>query len=86
MASDIISTMTTTTTPGPAVTTDPRLSDGDDGDHDRFAHYCKKADITRAMVTGEPVTALCGKRWVPSRDPERYPICTTCKEILAARS
>ncbi len=30
---------------------------------------------------GTPVTALCGKVWVPSRDPQRYPVCPTCKEI-----
>jgi Protein of unknown function (DUF3039) len=33
------------------------------------------------MVTGTPVVALCGKVWVPSRDPKRYPVCPTCKEI-----
>jgi hypothetical protein len=35
-----------------------------------------------AMISGVPCTALCGKRWVPSRDPKRYPICPTCKEIV----
>jgi len=29
------------------------------------------------------VKALCGKNWIPSRDPEKYPICPTCKEIHA---
>lgn len=53
----------------------------DDGDHERFAHYAPKDKITEAMVTGSPVTALCGKVWVPSRDPKRYPVCPTCKEI-----
>jgi Protein of unknown function (DUF3039) len=33
------------------------------------------------MVNGTPVIALCGKVWVPSRDPERYPICPECKKI-----
>jgi len=56
----------------------------DDGDHDRFAHYAKKADIARAYVTGEAIVALCGKKWVPSRDPSRYPICPTCAERKAA--
>lgn len=56
-----------------------------DGDHDRYAHYVKKADIVRANITGEPVEALCGKKWIPNRDPERYPVCPTCKEILASR-
>jgi len=53
----------------------------DEGDHDRFAHYAPKAKIMEAMVTGTPVRALCGKLWVPSRDPEKFPICPTCKEI-----
>ncbi len=56
----------------------------DDGDHDRFAHYAKKADIARAYVTGEAIVALCGKKWVPSRDPSNYPICPTCAERKAA--
>ncbi len=61
-----------------------RPVDTDDGDHDRFAHYAKKADITRALVTGEAITALCGKKWVPTRDPSRYPVCPTCRERKAA--
>lgn len=56
----------------------------DDGDGNRYAHYCRKADITRAYVTGEAIVALCGKRWVPSRDPSRYPICPECKALKAA--
>ena len=27
--------------------------------------------------------ALCGKVWIPNRDPSRYPVCPTCKEIRA---
>lgn len=55
----------------------------DDGDHDRFAHYVPNGTeaITRAMVTGEPCTALCGKTWVPSRDPEKFPLCPDCERI-----
>ena len=63
------------------VGTDHRL---DDGDHDRFAHYVRKADIVRANITGRPVMALCGKVWVPNRDPDRYPVCPACKEIMAS--
>ena len=54
--------------------------DTDGGDHDRFAHYARKDDVARAYVTGEAITALCGKKWVPTRDPSRYPICPTCVE------
>jgi len=55
----------------------------DDGGHDRFAHYVKKEKITESAVTGKAVRALCGKKWIPSRAPEKYPICPTCKEIYA---
>lgn len=62
----------------------PQRTDLDDGDHDRFAHYAKKADIARALVTGAKILALCGKWWTPTRDPQRYPICPTCAERKAA--
>jgi len=55
----------------------------DDGGHDRFSHYVKKEKIVESAVTGKAVKALCGKKWIPSRDPEKYPICPTCKEIFA---
>jgi hypothetical protein len=55
----------------------------DDGGHDRFAHYVKKEKITESAVTGKAVRALCGKKWIPSRAPEKYPICPRCKEIYA---
>jgi hypothetical protein len=54
----------------------------DDGDHDTFAHYLKKDDHGRGYILGEEVEALCGKKWVPTKDPTRYPICPTCKEIF----
>ncbi len=56
----------------------------DDGDHDRFAHYVRKEDIVRANVEGVAVQALCGKKWIPNRDPNRFPVCPTCKEIMGA--
>ena len=51
------------------------------GDHERFAHYVRKEKITESAVTGAPVIALCGKVWVPSRAPEKFPVCPECKEI-----
>ncbi|MFT4147225.1 MAG: DUF3039 domain-containing protein [Micrococcaceae bacterium] len=53
----------------------------DSGDRERFSHYAKKSEITEALVMGTPVTALCGKTWIPSRDPERFPVCPECKNI-----
>jgi hypothetical protein len=52
-----------------------------DGDHERFAHYVERGKLTDAIVNGTPVIALCGKVWVPSRDPQRFPVCPECKEI-----
>lgn len=54
----------------------------DDGDHERFSHYADRDKITEAMVTGTPVVALCGKVWVPSRDPKKYPVCPECKRLF----
>jgi hypothetical protein len=54
----------------------------EDGGHDRFAHYIKKEKIVESAVTGKSVRALCGKKWVPSRDPQKYPVCPICKEIF----
>jgi len=53
----------------------------DDGDHERFSHYVDKHKLTEAMVMGTPVVALCGKVWVPSRNPDKFPVCPECKEI-----
>ncbi len=71
--------------PAPTITEDPVVDPTlDDGDHDRFAHIVKKEDANRAYITGEPITALCGKKWTPSRDPDKYPVCPSCKEVLEA--
>ncbi|GAB3578728.1 DUF3039 domain-containing protein [Calidifontibacter terrae] len=51
------------------------------GDHERFSHYVEKNKIMESALSGEPVTALCGKVWVPGRDPQKFPVCPTCKEI-----
>lgn len=53
----------------------------EDGDHERFSHYVPKDKLMEAMVNGTPVIALCGKVWVPSRDPQKFPVCPDCKDI-----
>jgi hypothetical protein len=70
----------------------------EDGDHERMSHIVLEgfrprrgpflplgASVVESMVTGTPVRALCGKVWVPNRDPKRYPLCPTCREIAEAR-
>lgn len=53
----------------------------DEGDHDRYSHYVKKDKILTSALSGKPVIALCGKVWVPGRDPEKFPVCPSCKDI-----
>ncbi len=68
----------------------------EEGDHERMAHIVLEGfrpseeefisagpSVAEGIVNGTPVKALCGKVWVPSRDPKRYPLCPTCKEIAA---
>jgi hypothetical protein len=51
------------------------------GDHERFAHYVRKNKIMESALSGKPVIALCGKVWVPGRDPNKFPVCPICQEI-----
>jgi hypothetical protein len=75
--------MSTQLTPGAETVVDERTkpAPAEPGDHERFSHYVPKDKLTEAMVMGTPVVALCGKVWVPSRDPQRFPVCPECKEI-----
>jgi hypothetical protein len=71
--------------------------DLDEGDHARMAHivlegYTPKEgefvsmgpSVVEGIVSGTAVRALCGKEWVPGRNPARYGLCPTCKEIAEA--
>jgi len=65
----------------------------DEGDHDRMTHIVlgglrsgeefvpTGTSVAEGIINQVPVRALCGKVWVPGRDPRRYPLCPTCKEI-----
>lgn len=55
--------------------------DHQSGDHERYSHYVKKNKIVESAVMGSAVEALCGKVWIPNRDPQKFPVCPTCKEI-----
>jgi len=56
----------------------------DSDDSNQFAHYADKNKITEGYVLGTPVIAICGRIFVPSRDPEKFPVCPVCKEIMNA--
>jgi hypothetical protein len=82
---------TSTTT---QVVTDVRT---DEGDHERFTHIVLEGftpeggefvatdnSVVAGQINSTPVRALCGKVWVPGRDPTRYPVCPTCREVAAS--
>lgn len=77
--------MTTQQTPGFStgldVLEDERTVPTEDGDHEKLSHYVPKDKLMDAMVNGTAVVALCGKVWVPTRDPEKFPVCPECKDI-----
>ena len=50
------------------------------GDSDQVAHIVTKDEQMRGYVAGEPIKALCGKVWVPSRDYQGLPVCQPCIE------
>jgi hypothetical protein len=73
---------TTEPQPGTSTIEEPRTDiRPEHGDHERFSHYVEKDKLAEAYVMGTPVVALCGKVWVPSRDPSRFPVCPECKEL-----
>jgi hypothetical protein len=53
-------------------------------DINRFAHYAEKVSVTEGYVLGTPVLAVCGKLFIPSRDPKKFPLCPICKKISEA--
>lgn len=86
---------------GTAVIERPEVVSTNDGSHDKFAHivlegvwitnengereWCPGTPVVDAIVYDTAVQALCGKVWQPSDDPQRFPLCPTCKEIAEER-
>jgi hypothetical protein len=62
----------------PEVTTVDETTD----DSDSVAHIIKKSDWEKAYIMGEPVMALCGKLWVPHKNPDNLPMCGRCTETF----
>ncbi|WP_018505294.1 DUF3039 domain-containing protein [Parafrankia discariae] len=58
-------------------TSDTRSDEGDD-----LSHYARREEIVRASIEGGRVTALCGYKFEPVRDPKRFPVCPKCKELV----
>jgi hypothetical protein len=58
--------------------------DLDQKDDEPLAHYAEAAKVTEGYVMGTPVVALCGKVFVPHRDPQKLKVCPSCKELVDA--
>jgi hypothetical protein len=55
-----------------------------DSEDEHFAHYANAAKVTEGYIMGTPVIALCGKIFIPFRNPEKLRVCPSCKEIMDA--
>lgn len=62
---------------------DTKAVDADTGEP-KFAHYANSASVTEGYIMGRPVRAICGKIFVPSRDPKKLPVCPVCLELASA--
>jgi len=52
------------------------------GEHDLFSHYASKEAIVRAETQGVKIVALCGKKWKPTRNPAKFPVCPDCEVVF----
>jgi hypothetical protein len=78
------------TTFRPVITREREMEDELEHGEPVFAHIVRPtpgqdddatAKVLEARIYGTPLEALCGHRWIPSRDPSRHPLCSRCKEI-----
>jgi hypothetical protein len=58
----------------------PDLTEEDDDPE--AAHIVTQKDLIHSQLTGRAIQALCGKWWVPRRNPDDYPLCQACVEVL----
>jgi hypothetical protein len=70
-------------------TTEEIIPYEDDGNNSAKAHIVKpgREDMSAqdvvdlARLAGTEVTALCGYKWVPKRDPKKHDLCKVCVKI-----
>ena len=51
---------------------------------ERMTHFVRdgQSAVDEAMELGIPVESACGKVWVPSRDPDAFPLCPECLNAI----
>ena len=58
----------------------------EDNSHiDVLGDMSAKEIISVARANGLEVVALCGYRWIPVNDPDKYPACEACVEEARKR-
>lgn len=50
------------------------------GGSDDVAHIVTRRDQMIGYLAGEPIEALCGRVWVPTRDYEGLPVSQACTD------
>lgn len=62
----------------------PVLDDTNDPENSKHIvdQHANKCNVTEARILGIEMTALCGFKWIPCRDPEPLPMCQACSKIL----
>lgn len=64
-----------------ALSSDPLLVlDAADGQ----SHVARSDAVSRGYVNGEVLRSVCGRRFVPSKDPGTEPTCATCRDFKVA--
>lgn len=53
-------------------------------DASRYAHYADAASVTEGYILGKVIVAICGRVFIPTRDPLKLPICPICQELSEA--
>lgn len=61
----------------------PVIDQNLDFDDPKVAHLVSKEAHMRGYVLGEMIQAICGEWFIPTRDPNKFPLCEACKSIIS---
>lgn len=50
-------------------------------DPEKCAHFVARAELLYAVLCSTSVTAFCGYTFVPTRNPDEFPICQKCIDV-----
>lgn len=73
-----------------SVKVDTILDSENKTDEPNYAHIVDRGNderdiqaiILEARIYGLVLTAICGHRWIPSRDPQKCDMCPKCEELI----